>query len=96
MSSASGLDRRHGHSNLELHMATLLSIPTAVTVLAPGSSVLSTIVAAMAPGIWAQLSPGTSPLFSVSVRSTGSMLPYCNAMPWNRVSRTHRDHRAGS
>ena len=38
-------------------MATLLSIPTTVTVLAPGSSVLSTMAAAMAPGTWAQLSP---------------------------------------
>lgn len=69
-------------------MATLLSIPTTVTVLAPGSSVLSTIVAAMAPGTWAQLSPKNQSAVLGVGPTTGSILPYCNSMPWNRVSRS--------
>jgi hypothetical protein len=68
-------------------MATLLSIPAAVTVLKPGSSVLSTIVAAMAPGSWAQFNVANQSSILGVGSSTGSIIPYCNAMPWNPVNR---------
>ena len=78
-------------------MATLLSIPTSVTILAPGSSVLSTVVACHGPGIMGSTSAlETSLPFLASGLTTGSMLPYCNAMPWNPVNSSHRDHRRGS
>ena len=68
-------------------MATLLSIPTSVTILAPGSSVLSTVVAAMAPGSWAQFSAENQNAVLGVGSNNGSVLPYCNAMPWNSVDR---------
>lgn len=81
-------------------MATLISIPTAVTVLAPGSSVLSTIVAAMAPGSWSQLNVGNQSAILGVGDSTRSMLPYTNAMPWNhrkrRIEILARDHNDGA
>jgi len=69
-------------------MATILSIPAAVTVLAPGSSVLSTVAAAMAPGTWTPLTI-TRQNETLGVGPTsGSMLIYCNAFPWNPKRRS--------
>lgn len=81
-------------------MATLLSIPASVTILAPGSSALSTAVASMAPGSWAQLSAGNQSATLGVGDSTGSMLPYTNSMPWNplkrRIEILARDHNDGA
>ena len=81
-------------------MATLLSIPTTVTVLTPGSSVLSTVAAAMAPGTWAQFSARNQNTVLGVGDITGSMLPYTNAMPWNPRRRCieilARDHQDGA
>lgn len=68
-------------------MAMILSIPAAVTVLAPGSSVLSTVAAAMAPGSWAPLMVSNQSALLGVGSITGSILPYCNAMPWNPKNR---------
>jgi hypothetical protein len=69
-------------------MAMILSIPAAVTVLAPGSSVLSTVAASMAPGTWAHISvPNQNTILGVGT-TTGSILPYCNAFPWNSKNRS--------
>lgn len=68
-------------------MATILSIPAAVTVLAPGSSVLSTIAAAMPAGTWAPMTVANQSAMLGIGSSTGSILPYCNAFPWNPKNR---------
>lgn len=68
-------------------MATIFSIPAAITVLAPSSSVLSTVATAMAPGSWAPLSVASQSAALGVGPTTGSMLPYCNAMPWNPRNR---------
>ena len=69
-------------------MATLLSIPTSVTVLSPGSSVLSTIVAAMAPGTWAQLSPGNQSAVLGVGSINGQHDPVLQRDAWNAYQRS--------
>ncbi len=68
-------------------MATIISIPTTLTVLAPGTSSLSQLAASMAPGTWAQMAVSSQNSALGVGRITGSMLPFANSMPWNPVSR---------
>lgn len=71
-------------------MTTILSTPTTVTVnppSAPGTPALGPLAASMAPGTWAQLTVSNQNAILGVGPSTGSRLPFCNAMPWNPVSK---------
>jgi len=68
-------------------MATILSTPTTITVRGVGTSTLSSVASSMAPGSWAQIAvPNQNEMLGVG-NVTGSMLPYCNSMPWNPKSK---------
>src|SRR5262245_16710119 len=68
-------------------MSTILSMPTTITVRGVGTSTLSSVASSMAPGSWAQIAvPNQNELLGVG-NITGSMLPYCNSMPWNPKSK---------
>lgn len=70
-------------------MTTILSMPTTVTVNPPppAGSVLGPLATSMAPGTWAQLTVSNQNALLGVGSSTGSILHYCNAVPWNPVSR---------
>ncbi len=64
--------------------------PTPTPSPAPGSedSFLAQMASSMSPGTWAQLEvPGQDALLGVGSIS-GTMLHYCNSMPWNPVNRS--------
>jgi hypothetical protein len=68
-------------------MATLLSSPTSMTIAAPGPSTLATLAASMSAGTWAQLSAGNQNAMLGVGSISGSMIHYCNTMPWNPVAK---------
>jgi hypothetical protein len=68
-------------------MATLLSTPTYVTVRSSQGSALSALAASMAPGTWAQLSVSNQNALLGVGSISGTMVHYCNKMPWNPKSR---------
>lgn len=82
-------------------MPSLLSTSTAITIKAPGTSALAVLATSMAPGSWAKLTPANdqNPVLGVGSVS-GTMLHYCNSMPWNPVSKAieiiAEDHNYGS
>lgn len=68
-------------------MTILSSTPTSVTVTVPGDSALSKLAASMQAGTWARLdAPGQNAALGVGSVS-GTMLHYCNSMPWNPVTK---------
>jgi hypothetical protein len=85
-------------------MATILSTPTTVTVVAtptPGTSALGNLAASMPVGSWARLAPANDQNAFLGVGSvSGSMIHYCNSMPWNSAARCIEilgcDHNYGS
>ena len=80
-------------------MTTILSSPTTVTVNpppTPGTPALGPLAASMAPGTWAQLTVSNQNAVLGVGPSSGTMLPYCNEMPWNPIQQHDRDHRGGS
>lgn len=68
-------------------MALILSTPTIITVRAPGTSALSVAAASMAPGTWLQFTVSNQNALLGAGNVNGTMLPYCNAMPWNPVAK---------
>lgn len=74
----------------------------ATTSCSRSNSALSALVASMAPGTWAPMSPAPANLVStLGVGSVeGNMIPYCNASPWNPVSKcieiVGQDHNWGT
>jgi hypothetical protein len=68
-------------------MTIISSTPTSVTVTVPGDSALSKLAASMQVGTWAKLdAPGQNASLGVGSVS-GTMLHYCNSMPWNPVAK---------
>ncbi len=66
---------------------------------APGTSALAVLAASMAPGTWARLAvTGQDAVLGVGPTS-GSMIHYCNQMPWNplreAIEIVAMDHAAG-
>ena len=68
-------------------MATILSTPTTMTVIAPGTPALGPLAASMAPGTWAQLTVSNQNAVLADTGASGTPLHYCNSMPWNPVSK---------
>lgn len=67
-------------------MATILSVPTTVTVGAPGTTSLASLAAAMASGTWAEFTSAARQDAVLGVGPTsGSTIHYCNSMPWNPI-----------
>ena len=81
-------------------MATILSTPTTMTVMAPGTPALGPLAASMAAGTWAQLTVSNQNSLVGVGNVSGSMIPYCNSMPWNSSAKvieiTAEDHNYGS
>lgn len=81
-------------------MATLTSSPTTMSITAPGTSALATLARNMPAGSWARLSAQDQNAVIGVGSQSGSMIHYCNAMPWNPVSRSIEivamDHNWGS
>jgi hypothetical protein len=81
-------------------MTTILSTPTVVTIAAPGTSELATLAASMSAGTWAQLSVSNQNASLGVGAVSGSMIHYCNSMPWNSRSKSieiiGEDHNWGS
>ncbi|MCW5662472.1 MAG: hypothetical protein KIT35_01445 [Piscinibacter sp.] len=81
-------------------MATLLSSPTTMSITSPGSSVLATLARSMPAGSWARLSAQNQNVVIGVGSQSGTMIHYCNAMPWNPVARcieiVAMDHNWGS
>jgi len=68
-------------------MTTLTSNPTSMTISAPSTSALATLAASMPAGTWARLVvPNQDALLGVG-NVSGTMIHYCNDMPWNPISR---------
>lgn len=80
-------------------MAKLLSTPTTLRVVAQSTSALGQLAASMAPGRWAQLSVSNQNAMLGVGPTSGTMLHYCNSMPWNRLRKAIEivamDHAAG-
>src|SRR5512138_2356694 len=51
------------------------------------NTALGNLASSMAPGTWAQLNVPTQDAVLGVGNVTGSMLPYCNSMPWNPFSK---------
>lgn len=68
-------------------MATLLSSPTTMSITAPGSSALATLARNMPAGSWARLSAGNQNAVLGVGSISGTMIHYCNSMPWNPIAR---------
>src|SRR5690242_2535809 len=65
-----------------------VSAPAPAPAPAPGNSALQSLAASMAPGTWAKLTPANDQNAFLGVGSvSGSMIQYCNDMPWNPVTR---------
>lgn len=68
----------------------------------PGTSALAKAAAAMAPGSWKKMTTttGQNSVLGSQSGATGSLIPYCNSMPWNkqtkRIDIVARDHDGGS
>jgi hypothetical protein len=68
-------------------MTIISSTPTSVIVTDPRGSQLAQLASTMAVGTWARLDvPGQNAILGVGSIS-GTMLHYCNSMPWNPVSK---------
>jgi len=80
-------------------MATLLSSPTTMLIVAPGSSTLSTLARSMVGGQWVKVGAANQDAVLGVGPTSGSMIHYCNQMPWNPVRRAIEivamDHNAG-
>lgn len=80
-------------------MATLISSPTSMTLTTPGTSRLATTAASMSAGSWAKVSAANQDAVLGVGPTSGSMIHYCNQMPWNPVRRAIEivamDHNAG-
>lgn len=68
-------------------MTILVSTPTSMTVRAPGTSALAVLAASMQPGTWARLAVGSQDAVLGVGSVSGTMIHYCNSMPWNPVSK---------
>jgi hypothetical protein len=65
-----------------------------------GTSALSSLAASMSPGSWARLTPANDQNAMLGIGpSSGTMLIYCNSMPWNPVTKcieiVAMDHNGG-
>src|SRR5690349_13672838 len=80
-------------------MATLISSPTSMTLVAPSTSALATASAAMSPGSWLEVQVSNQDTALGVGPTSGSMIHYCNQMPWNPVRKAIEivamDHNAG-
>ncbi|MGE0764555.1 MAG: hypothetical protein AB7N80_14865 [Bdellovibrionales bacterium] len=82
-------------------MAQLKSKPTTLKVFTPGNSTLAKLAASMPAGSWAQLTPANNQNAFVGAGTiSGTMIHYCNSMPWNPKARAIEilamDHAYGS
>lgn len=64
-------------------MGRIVSSATTIRVNAAGTSQLSKLAATMAPGTWAQLSVSNQNSVLGVGTVSGTMIHYCNTMPWN-------------
>ena len=56
-----------------------------MTISAPGTSALATLAASMPAGSWAQLEVSNQNAILGVGNQSGSMIHYCNSMPWNPI-----------
>jgi len=79
---------------------TIVSAPTSMTISEPGRSSLAQLAASMSAGSWARLSAANQNAVLGVGSVSGSMIHYCNAMPWNPLARqieiVAMDHNWGS
>jgi hypothetical protein len=68
-------------------MTTFLSSPTAVNIGAPGTTPLGNLAASMQAGSWAKLNVGNQDAVLGVGSISGTMINYCNSMPWNPLSK---------
>jgi hypothetical protein len=65
-----------------------------------GNSTLAVLAATMAPGTWAQISAANQNAVLGAGTVSGTMIHYCNSMPWNPISKAIEvlamDHNYGS
>lgn len=77
----------------------LVSTPTKITINAPGTTALGMLAASMAPGTWKKLDAGAQDAMLGVGPTSGSVLHYCNSMPWNPFRKcieiVAMDHNAG-
>jgi hypothetical protein len=78
----------------------LRSTPTPISVNAPGNTALSMLAASMPAGTWAKLDVANQDAMLGVGSISGSMIHYCNSMPWNSRQRVIEiigmDHDYGS
>ena len=68
-------------------MGTLISSPISITVWVAGTSTLATLSASMAAGTWVQVNAGNQNPALGAGSVSGTMIHYCNSMPWNPVAK---------